>query len=244
MDGLTSISRHLTVPTRPPQLFEVLFIVYWLFVMVFLYSSGDVAEVGSKSSVFEPLVQPSDIVEKLGLPADYNSGIPDTKFFSQYAPEAQQYETACADSPDCAYEVSWDRDLQYAALYHIFGLFWTNEFILGMGYMVLAMVFAQFYFYRGERERLPKSPVWESFKTVGRKHLGSVALGSFIVAVIKMIRFLVEQTEKQLKQKMGMDPNGAMKIIFAIMKYCLWLIEKIMKVTAEPSAASLSSRRP
>ena len=76
--------------------------------------------------------------------------------------------------------------LQKAALYHIFGFFWTTEFILGVGSITLAMVFVFYYFTRGDKSRLPRSPVWTAFKTVFRFHLGSVALASLIIAIVQV----------------------------------------------------------
>ena len=219
-----------------PVLFEVGFLVYWIFVMVFLYSAGD-TKTDMYADVSGPTTSFGESAGKLGISVTQITG---AKLFSEYTPADAEApatpnwpnrdETACADDYNCDWAAKWDRDLQYAALYHLFGLFWTNEFILGIGYMVLAMVFAQYYFYRGDRERMGPRPVFNSLKIVGRKHLGSIAVGSFIIAVIKMIRFLVEQTEKQLKQKMGRAADTmAMKLIFGIAKYCLWLVEKIMK---------------
>jgi len=204
--------------------------------MVFLYSAGD-TKTDMYADVSGPTTSFGESAGNLGISVTQITG---AKLFSEYTPADAEApatpnwpnrdETACADDYNCDWAAKWDRDLQYAALYHLFGLFWTNEFILGIGYMVLAMVFAQYYFYRGDRERMGPRPVFNSLKIVGRKHLGSIAVGSFIIAVIKMIRFLVEQTEKQLKQKMGRAADTmAMKLIFGIAKYCLWLVEKIMK---------------
>jgi choline transporter-like protein 2/4/5 len=133
----------------------------------------------------------------------------------------------CAYDEDCRYVIQWDTDLQKAALYHIFGFFWTTEFILGVGLMTLAMVFVMHYFSRGDRSKLPSSPVLTSLKTVFRYHLGSVALGSFIVAVVQFIRFLIDQLDKQLKKKGAQ--NSATSFMFKCVKCYLWVLEKILK---------------
>ena len=42
---------------------------------------------------------------------------------------ASHYETGDSVS------ISWDETLQYMTLYHLFGVFWTTQFIAGFGMM-------------------------------------------------------------------------------------------------------------
>lgn len=70
--------------------------------------------------------------------------------------------------------------------YHLFGLFWTSEFILACEELVIAGCVATWYFTRD------KSKMSHSLsKSIGRTimyHLGSAALGSLIIAVIQVGR--------------------------------------------------------
>jgi len=209
-----------------PLLFEIVFLVYWIFVMVFLYSAGTLRENTDLSPTNETAGTDIEAVLGVSLP---EIPAPSDKTYSQYGASVggDISEVKCADDPGCYYEVKWEETLYYVSLYHIFGFFWTNEFILGLGTMVLGSVFAQFYFYRGDRSRMGSWPVFTALKMVGRKHLGSIAAGSFIIAVIKMIRFLVDQAEKQFKAYLG--NSSAAKWVFNIVKYCLWIIEKLVR---------------
>ncbi|CAG9467592.1 unnamed protein product [Pedinophyceae sp. YPF-701] len=215
-----------------PFLFLVGFLIYWIFVMAMLYAAGEIVEERQSFSA-----STFTLAEKyLGPAADaINAAV------GSFDDVVDQYDNAltrgtlgaeagqlpCAYDPNCYYKAEWDGDLQKAALYHIFGFFWTVEFVLGVGSMVLAMVFVMFYFTRGDRSKLPRLPLWSSFKTVCRYHLGSIALGSFIIAVVQMIRFLVDQLDRQLKKKGAQTQVTG--FIFKCVKCCLWIIEKILK---------------
>jgi hypothetical protein len=68
--------------------------------------------------------------------------------------------------------------------YHLFGLFWTSQFVLACEEVVIAGCVAAWYFTRD------KSKMSHSLsKSIGRTivyHLGSAALGSLIIAIIQV----------------------------------------------------------
>ncbi len=39
----------------------------------------------------------------------------------------------CAYDPNCRYDLQWDKKMEYAFIYHFFGMLWTNQFIVGFG---------------------------------------------------------------------------------------------------------------
>ena len=45
----------------------------------------------------------------------------------------------CAYDPDCRYALQWDKNMEYAFIYHFFGLLWTNQFIGALGKNVTAL---------------------------------------------------------------------------------------------------------
>jgi choline transporter-like protein 2/4/5 len=59
------------------------------------------------------------------------------------------------------------------------------------------------------------------------KALGSIALGSLIVAVIQFIRFLLEYIDQRTKAIQAGNP--VYKYIMCCMKCCVWYFEMIMK---------------
>lgn len=120
--------------------------------------------------------------------------------------------------------ISWDETLQYMSLYHLFGVFWTTQFIAGFGMMVTAGSIAVFYW---NREKMPAAPVRASIRRTVRYHLGSIALGSFIVAVVQFIRAVLEYIDR--KTKKIQDSNPVVKFFMCCIRYCMWYLEKVLK---------------
>ena len=64
-----------------------------------------------------------------------------------------------------------------------------------------------------------------------RYHLGSIALGSLIVAAIQFIKYLLAYLDKHSKQwRNKAGPAGwVLKYLFKCLICCVWLLEKIMQ---------------
>ncbi|CAB4064680.1 SLC44A1 [Lepeophtheirus salmonis] len=73
--------------------------------------------------------------------------------------------------------------------YNFFGLFWISQFIIACQHVVIAGAISKWFFSRNKSNL--KSPILKSIYILLRYHLGSVALGSFIIALIKFIRAIV-----------------------------------------------------
>jgi hypothetical protein len=104
--------------------------------------------------------------------------------------------------------------------YHIFGLLWTNQFIIGFGYVVIAHCIGQYYWTRGLRADMTNFPVVSGMYVAARYHLGSIAFGSFIVAVIQFARLLLEYMDRKTKKMQ--QGNPATKWVMCCLRYCLW----------------------
>jgi hypothetical protein len=71
-------------------------------------------------------------------------------------------------------------------------------------------------------------PIGSSLWRLIRYHLGSVAFGSFIIALIQLIRMIMQYVEKKLSKKGG-PIAGIMGPILKCCQCCLWCFEKCMK---------------
>jgi len=62
-------------------------------------------------------------------------------------------------------------------------------------------------------------------------HLGSVALGSFVVALIQFVRFLLEYLEKKSKiaQAKAGVAGAFVKYLMCCVNCCMWYLEKVVK---------------
>ena len=133
---------------------------------------------------------------------------------------------ACAADKrcQCDFGIHFDKGLGAMLGYHFFGLLWTSQFIVAVTLTTLAGAFAPFYWTRGVAGEV-RAPVSTSLKRTLRYSLGSLAFGSFIVAVIQFVRTVVKYMEnkmKALKEK---------NVIVSYVMYCvncfLWCLQKI-----------------
>jgi choline transporter-like protein 2/4/5 len=121
--------------------------------------------------------------------------------------------------------------------------FWLTAFIIGFGQLVLGMfyficfkntnffinqilagVYARYYWDR-ERFGVPCSSLLASFFRAFVFHLGTIAFGSLIIAIVKLIRAILEYFEKKLKDKTGKIAG----YIMCCCRCCLFCLEKFLK---------------
>lgn len=79
-------------------------------------------------------------------------------------------------------EVKWTTLTRYAFFYDVFGLFWINAFIIGVTQFIIGCSACLWYFEQSGPTG-GKGTVGKSFYWAWRHHLGSVAFGSFLIAV-------------------------------------------------------------
>ncbi|CAG2231422.1 SLC44A2_4_5 [Mytilus edulis] len=113
----------------------------------------------------------------------------------------------------------------YSQIYNLFMLFWLVNFCIALGQMSLAGAFASYYWAFHKPKDVPTFPlmgsVWRSF----RYHLGSLAFGSLIIAIIQIIRVLLEYVDGKLKG----SENAVAKFFLKCMKCCFWCLEKFLR---------------
>lgn len=79
--------------------------------------------------------------------------------------------------------------------YWLFMGFWKQAFVTALVQFVIASSCVIWYFSQGSGQ-LVTAPVSKSFYRAFRFHLGTLAFGSFILAVVRMIRFMLYQLQK------------------------------------------------
>ena len=132
------------------------------------------------------------------------------------------------DDPEIGPSIKYEYDYVVAGLsiYHFVGFIWVSLFITDLGEMSLAGVFAAWYFQREPRRKnMGRAPVWYSFKRSIRYHTGSIAFGSFIITIIKVIRAVIYY----LQQKTKGTENEVVKCLLKCAACCCWCFEKFMK---------------
>lgn len=116
---------------------------------------------------------------------------------------------------------SW---IQYMWWYHIIALIWTSEFILGCQQMVIAGAVATWYFSRNRDE--VSCAVGKATYHLFFYHLGSVALGSFLITLFKVPRLILTYVISKMRK------HQELKCVSWCLKCCiccLWCMEKCIR---------------
>jgi Plasma-membrane choline transporter len=140
--------------------------------------------------------------------------------------DVQEVMDACAASPDCYVSMDWDARLMYAAVYHLFGLLWTSQFIIGFVSVTIAGAVASHYWAAGDARRRPPFPVLRALRLTVVYHLGSIALGSFIIALVQLVRLLLEYLDK--KTRAAQAKSEAARCAMCAARVVLCLLEKVV----------------
>nr|XP_013800690.1 PREDICTED: choline transporter-like protein 1 [Apteryx mantelli mantelli] len=113
--------------------------------------------------------------------------------------------------------------LKYMWWYHVVGLIWISEFILACQQMTVAGAVVTYYFTR-EKRNLPFTPILASVNRLICYHLGTVAKGSFIIALVKIPRMILMYIHTQLKGKESAFARYVLKACIC----CLWCLENCL----------------
>uniref|UniRef100_A0A7N6B755 Choline transporter-like protein n=1 Tax=Anabas testudineus TaxID=64144 RepID=A0A7N6B755_ANATE len=143
----------------------------------------------------------------------------------------QNYSTSvmkghCPDS-QCLFafyggETVYHKYLIALQFYNVFLFFWCANFVTALGQMTLAGAFASYYWAPVKPNDMPAFPV---FSALGRYHTGTLAFGSLILAIIQIIRVLLEY----LDHKLNAAQNKFAKFLLCCLKCCFWCLEKFIK---------------
>lgn len=106
----------------------------------------------------------------------------------------------------------------------LFVWFWTSQFIVAVGQIVIALTVSVWYFTR-DRKQIGNSTFFRSICLVSVYHLGTAAFGSLIIAVVKTIRAVLTYIQK----KASKSKLKVAIVILAVLKCLLWLLEKVLK---------------
>lgn len=110
---------------------------------------------------------------------------------------------------------------------NLFMFYWVESFIIGYGQMVLASTFGIWYWSQSKASFI----MLRAVKDTTIYHLGSVAFGSLLIAIVKLIRWLISRVEKKLKKAAGLNPVSRAIITFVscCCKCFFWCLEKFLK---------------
>lgn len=129
------------------------------------------------------------------------------------------------DPPVDKIEMKYDKLIQGFAIYHFFGFLWVSFFIIALGEMTVAGAIVNFYFTK-DKKNVPKFLIIRSFFRSLRYHSGSLAFGSLIISVFKVLRMIVEYIDEKTKSP---NRNCFADCLIKCCKCCLFCLEKFLK---------------
>jgi hypothetical protein len=132
-----------------------------------------------------------------------------------------------SDTGVTTYGYELEEDMTNALLYHFFGLLWNMAFLRHFTILVIAGAVGSWYwtpYEDGEKKGLPTAPVLQSACRSLRYHIGTVAFGSFIIAVIEAIQVVMEYIKKKY-----MDENACLKCIGSYISCCLECFKRMIE---------------
>ena len=95
-------------------------------------------------------------------------------------------------------KIKWNPKLQYTLYFHGFGLLWNISFLLSASHFIICCSAAIWYFKSSREEFL--SPIMTSVYWLVRYHLGSIAIGSLILAIVWALRIVAQYVHEKIKE--------------------------------------------
>eukprot|EP00055_Hartaetosiga_balthica_P014379 m.78479 g.78479 ORF g.78479 m.78479 type:complete len:649 (+) comp8579_c0_seq1:48-1994(+) len=115
-----------------------------------------------------------------------------------------------------------DQKLVYMQWYHIFGFLWAVQLWYAIQQFTIAGAVAKWYF-KGSGKL--GWPVLNALQKSFRYHLGSLALGAMLIALLQLLRIMLAYIQRKLKGRAGAVVDALLKCF----QCCLWLLEKFLK---------------
>lgn len=218
-EAITTMPMLVVFPLWP-VLIGCGYAAWWLYMAVYVWSVSDLT--------YQPLGLP-DAIKYFKTPQFFTAKSADSGYSA-----GTILNSISTDHPNY-YKFQRNTDWQYAAGFLIFHALWVVQFLGYFSYLAFAGATADWYFTphdehghkkRGnEEDELSKWPIFSAVKRTARYHLGTVALCSFIIAVIQFIRICVLYVEKKCSSD---PPNKLQKAVFCLLKCYLRCLECCM----------------
>jgi len=130
----------------------------------------------------------------------------------------------CDDGCIVHKDLVYSQNTKYAGFYLLFVWFWTSQFIVAFGQIVVALSISLWYFNRN-RSLVKNATFFKAFRLVSFYHLGTAAFGSLIIAIVKTVRAILTYIQK----KASKSKLRVAVVILSVLKCLLWCVEKCLK---------------
>jgi choline transporter-like protein 2/4/5 len=124
-----------------------------------------------------------------------------------------------------------NNSLRYALIYHCFEFLWTTQFIVAFSILTVSQVVFKCYLNAGgQGVPLPAWPLGRAMYNTCRFYLGSIALGSLVVAAVQFFRYVVMYMTQKVKKVA--DGNKLIAVLLWLVNCLMWLLQKIVELIA------------
>lgn len=121
-------------------------------------------------------------------------------------------------------DFEYDENTTYQGWYLIFSFFWTSQFIVALGEIIIAFAVSKWFFSR-DKSMIGNTTVLAAICQSLFYHAGTAAFGSLIIAIISTIRTVLAYIQKKAKQ----TKNKVIVAVLMCLQCCMWALEKFMK---------------
>lgn len=115
----------------------------------------------------------------------------------------------------------------YAHLYNLFMFLWTVGFIHAIGYMTFAFCAVFWYWSNPGDDKQPQAGPCKAAGLTLRYHLGTLALGSMIIAIIQVLRVIMRILEDRMQQVS--KKVDVARVLVRCAECCLACFERVVK---------------
>lgn len=120
--------------------------------------------------------------------------------------------------------LTWEDKPKYMALYMLFGVLWICAWFEYASTFIVMVSAATFYF-NSNPDQQGEAEVMTGVSWAFNYHAGSIAIGAFVIAIIRFIRIVFVYLAQQAEQASG--DNQAVKAMVKVAECILACIEKI-----------------
>jgi len=132
-----------------------------------------------------------------------------------------------SEQADGVYTLVYDENFQRALVYYGVCIVWIVEFMGAVGFMIVAGCILIIFFNNDEKREKIKWPLMSSFRLVLCNHMGTAAIGSFLITVVVIIRWIV--TALLEKAKAEQKDNKVLQYVASCIECCCACIEECMR---------------
>ncbi|XP_050674068.1 choline transporter-like 2 isoform X2 [Leptidea sinapis] len=215
--AVTAIKTTVLFPIFP-WILQCGVIAYGVLVLMFLMSIGD--------SAFRVVNFKNDTTcDCAGIYTEEGQECNPAKFVSSCRDTASVGGALPCSLASCHFTgVNNPNNIIYLHLVNLLGFFWMMSFISGVTDMMLASTFSTWY-WTFRKKDLPFFTLTSGIYRTLRYHLGTVAFGALIIAIVQVIRVILEYIDRKVKK----FDNPLTRCIMCCCKCAFWCLESFLK---------------